>query len=532
MIFQSPHPPVAIPELSLADFVLAHAERLGDKPALIDAVTGHTLSYRELLRGARAVAASLTARGFRKGDVLAVYSPNHLDYAHAFYGVVLAGGAITPVNPLFTAPELSTQLRDAGARCLVATPALAESALQAAEACGIRELYSFGDGAEGFTPFSELLDGGGESFPGVRVDPHSDICALPYSSGTTGLPKGVMLTHRNIISNIVHNDAAGAFRLIREDSTCVAVLPFFHIYGLVMLLSFTLYRGATLVTLPRFDLRTYLGALQNHRVEFAQLVPPLVLALARSPVVEQYDLSRLQCAISAAAPLGPELEEDLYRRLGCRVIQGYGLTESSPGTHIMPFPPTPGKSGSVGPLVPGMEARIMDVETGEFLGFGKEGEIHVRGPQVMKGYLNNPQATAENLDDEGWLRTGDIGYVDADGYFYVVDRLKELIKYKGHQVAPAELESLLLTHPGVLDAAVIGIPDEQAGEIPKAFVVPRDGFPATDDLMNEIMDYISARVSPISRVRRMEFIAEIPKSPSGKILRRILKEGQGISTKS
>ncbi len=342
----------------------------------------------------------------------------------------------------------------------------------------------------------------------------------------------VMLTHRNIISNIVHNDAAGGFTLIREDSTCVAVLPFFHIYGLVMLLSFTLYRGATLVALPRFEMGTFLGALQKHRVEFAQLVPPLVLALARYSSVEQYDLSRLKGAISAAAPLGAELVEDVYRRLGCRVIQGYGLTEASPGTHLMPFPPTPGKSGSVGPLVPGMEARIMDVETGEFLAFGKEGEIHVRGPQVMKGYLNNPQATAENLDDDGWLRTGDIGYADEDGYFYIVDRLKELIKYKGHQVAPAELESLLLTHPAVLDAAVIGSPDEQAGEIPKAFVVLRDGFPATENLMGEIQSYISARVSPIARVRRMEFIEKIPKSPSGKILRRILKERERTAPNS
>jgi acyl-CoA synthetase (AMP-forming)/AMP-acid ligase II len=272
--------------------------------------------------------------------------------------------------------------------------------------------------------------------------------------------------------------------------------------------------------MPRFDLEQFLGLIQEHRITFAHLVPPIVLALAKHPLVDRYDLSSLKNVLSGAAPLGAELERACAERLGVGVIQGYGMTEASPVTHVRPLDDTT-HPGSIGPTLPSTESRIVDPAGGEDLPPGSNGEIWVRGPQVMQGYLNDPAATARTVDADGWLHTGDIGHVDDDGFFYVVDRLKELIKYKGYQVPPAELEAILVTHPAVADAAVTPHPDEEAGEIPKAFVVLRPDAEATAE---ELMAYVAERVSPQRRVRLVEFVTEIPKSASGKILRRVLVE--------
>jgi acyl-CoA synthetase (AMP-forming)/AMP-acid ligase II len=306
----------------------------------------------------------------------------------------------------------------------------------------------------------------------------------------------------------------------------IGILPFFHIYGMIVVMSLALSKGATVVSMPRFDLEQFLSIVEKYKVTFAPLAPPIVLALAKHPLVDKFNLSSLRLIISGAAPLGADVEKACADRLGCFVTQGYGMTESSPVLHFRPMPEGKEKLGSIGQIAPNTEVMVTDVSTREPLGPNQEGEIWARGPQVMKGYLNNPAATASTVDREGWLRTGDIGYVDGDGYFYIVDRLKELIKYKGYQVAPAELEAVLLSHPAVADAAVIGVADEEAGEAPKAFVVLKGEASA-----DELMTYVAGRVAPYKRLRSLEFIQQVPKSASGKILRRILVDQERAKRK-
>jgi acyl-CoA synthetase (AMP-forming)/AMP-acid ligase II len=325
-----------------------------------------------------------------------------------------------------------------------------------------------------------------------------------------------MLTHRNLVANILQSTAQ---QPVTADDTLVGVLPLFHIYGLTVVMNAVLRNGATLITMPRFDLEGFLGLVEEHRATKAHLVPPIVLALAKSPVVERFDLSSLTLVNSGAAPLSAELQEAAARRIDCPVVQGYGMTESSPVTHATPLDPARHRVGSIGPPVPNTECRIVDTMSGDELGAGEEGEVCVRGPQVMRGYLDDPEATAATVDDDGWLHTGDVGRADDDGYVVLVDRVKELIKYKGYQVAPAELEAVLVQHPAVAEAAVVGRPDEEAGEVPKAFVALSGE--ATEE---EIMAFVADRVAPYKRLRALEVVDEIPKSPSGKILRRVLNE--------
>ena len=515
MIFRSPYPDVEIPDVPLTPFVLQRAGALGHKPALIDGPSGHTLTYVQLADDVSRVAASLARRGLRKGDVFAILSPNVPEYALGFLAVATLGGISTPLNPLYTADEVAYQLRDANARYMLTTPALLDKHRQVVSESPVEQLFVLGEG-EGATPFAELLESDGRVQP-VRIDPANDVVALPYSSGTTGLPKGVMLTHRNLVANMRQMEAV---RHVTGSDTLVCVLPLFHIYGMSVIMCLGLHCGATIVTMPRYDQDALLGIMQEHGVTVAHLVPPIVLMLAKHPSVEQYDLSRLRVVFSGAAPLGAELSRACSERLGCLVQQGYGMTEASPATHCSPFDPSSIKPGSIGYVLPNTECKVVDLATGQALGPGAEGELWVRGPQVMKGYLNRPDATAQTLNGDGWLRTGDVGYADADGHFFIVDRAKELIKYKGLQVAPAELEAVLLSHPDVADAAVIPSPDVEAGEVPKAFIVARGEGVRTD----EVMAFVAERVAPHKRIRVIEVIDKIPKSASGKILRRILVE--------
>jgi acyl-CoA synthetase (AMP-forming)/AMP-acid ligase II len=519
MPIRSPHPDVAIPEAPLTPYVLQRAQDLGDKPALIDGPSGRTLSYAQLEGAVRSFAGGLRARGFEKGDTLAIFLPNVPEYAVAFHGTALAGGTVTTINPVYTPGEIEHQLRDAGAKLLVTYPQAIESALEGARRTGVEEVFVLGE-AEGATPVAELL---GEPLgEQVAVEPQ-DTVALPYSSGTTGLPKGVMLSHRNLVVNM---EQAQAPLRVAEDDVLIGVLPFFHIYGMTVIMNLGLRVGTTIVTMPRFDLEQFLGTIQDRRVTRAYVVPPIALALAKHPLVDRYDLASLDLIFCGAAPLGAELEVACAERVGCRVRQGYGMTETSPVTHGVPNEDGAERPGTIGPALPSTECRVVDPETGEDVPEGERGELWIRGPQVMKGYLNNDEATRETIDDDGWLHTGDVAVVDGDGYFSIVDRVKELIKYKGFQVAPAEIEALLVQHPAVADAAVVPLPDEEAGEVPKAFLVLKDG----DTAPEEIQRWVAERVSTYKQVRAVEVVDEIPKSPSGKILRRVLRDRERAAT--
>ncbi|HEV3014329.1 MAG TPA: 4-coumarate--CoA ligase family protein [Actinomycetota bacterium] len=500
--------------MPLHEYVLADAMGRADQAALIDGPSGRTLTYGQLAGGVRRVAAGLDARGFTKGDVFAIYCPNVPEYALAFYGVSAAGGVNTTISPLYTVDELVRQLTDARARFLLTVPPFLPKALEAAGRSGVEEVFVLGEG-EGATPFADLLTAG-DTPPEVEIDPGNDLVVLPYSSGTTGVNKGVMLTHRNLVANLCQ----GAPTLLAgEGERLIAVLPFFHIYGLVVLMASALSRGSTLVTMPRFDLEEFLRLLQDQRITRAYVAPPIVLALAKHPMVDKYDLSALKSVFSGAAPLDASLERACTGRLGCEVIQGWGLTETSPVVTTNYNTPQGPRPGSVGVPLPNTELRVVDPATGADVSRGETGELLVRGPQVMKGYLNAPEATAAMLDPDGWLHTGDLGTVDEHGYVFIVDRVKELIKYKGLQVAPAELEAVLISHPEVADAAVVRYPDEDAGEVPKAFVVARN--PVDPE---ELMAFVAERVAPHKKVRRVEFVDEIPKAASGKILRRLLMD--------
>ena len=514
MIFRSPYPDVEIPEVPLTPFVLQRAQELATKPALIDGPTGRTLTYGQLAGAIRLVAASLAGRGFGKGDVFAIFSPNIPEYAVAFHAVSLLGGVNTTINPLYTVDELAYQLNDAGAKYLLTIPMFVDTAIEAAGRTDVEEVFVFGE-AEGATPFASLLQSDGQ-VPDVEINPLDDLVVMPYSSGTTGLPKGVMLTHHNLVSNMCQLKYQEP---VEETDVLAGVLPLFHIFGMAAVLNVSLSVGATVVTVPRFDLEQFLQLVQDHGITRCHVAPPIVLALAKHPAVDNYDLSSLRVLISGAAPLGEDVARACSERVGCVVKQGYGLTETSPGVMVNPDDPNKIKLGAVGPCLPNTEARVVDVVSGEELGPNEEGEILIRGPQVMKGYLNQPEATAATIDAEGWLRTGDVGYADDDGYFYIVDRVKELIKYKGYSVAPAELEALLLSHPAIADAAVIPSPDAEAGEVPKAFIVRKGEITA-----DEVMSFVAGRVAPQKKIRQVEFVDDIPKSLSGKILRRILIE--------
>jgi acyl-CoA synthetase (AMP-forming)/AMP-acid ligase II len=513
-IFTSPLPDIEIPDVALTEHVFRHAARLSDKTAIVDGPTGRSYTYAELQGASLKVAGGFAAEGLGKGDVVAVLSPNIPEYAIVFHAVALAGGAVTPINPTYTVEEIEYQLRDSGARYLVTIQLFLDQARAAAATSGVEEIFVIGE-AEGARSFFELL-AADPTAEQVEVDPATDVVVLPYSSGTTGLPKGVELTHRNLVANLSQTEPSTT---VTPDDVVLAVLPFFHIYGMQVLMNGVLFHGARLITMPRFDLAEFLGNIQDHGVTRVAVVPPIVIALAKHPMVDDYDLSSLVQVGSGAAPLSADIEQLAAMRTGAEVIQGYGLTETSPVTHTA----IPGeyKSGSIGVLVSNTEVRVVDPDTGEDLDVNEPGELWIRGPQIMKGYLNNPEATSASIDEDGWFKTGDVGMVDTDGSWYITDRLKELIKYKGFQIAPAELEAVLLTHPAVADAAVIGIPDEEAGEVPKGFVVLEPGQKAS---AGEIIEHVSGHVAHYKRPAEIEFLDEIPKSLSGKILRRVLRE--------
>ncbi|MGV8951021.1 MAG: AMP-binding protein [Cypionkella sp.] len=503
-LFTSPLPDVPIRDLTVTQALFEALEKAPARVVLIDGPTGKAWTGAEVIAAVKALAGGITARGFGAGHRVALMSPNSPEFCVIFHAVGWAGGTLTTLNPTYTAAEVRHQLTDSAAEILF-TPAAFEAVA--------REGMT-GTACRVLVVIEQMQDWMGTPMQAqVPVDLDRHVFVLPYSSGTTGLPKGVMLSHRNLVVNV---DQALAVIKILPDETMVAFLPFFHIYGMNVMLNTHLIAGARLICMPRFDLAAFLGFVQDHKVRMTMAVPPVTNAMAKHPMVDDYDISSLKVFVSAAAPLGAELSNACAARTGAMTMQGYGMTELSPISHFSNEEHT--VPGGVGFTVPNTLCKIIDAE-GRALGVDAEGELCIKGPQVMMGYLNNPEATARTIDAEGWLHTGDIACFDADGQLFIRDRLKELIKVKGFQVAPAEVEAVLQSYKGVLDAAVIGVPDDEAGEVPMAFVVLAEGIQVPD-----IAAFLAKELSHYKQPKQIEVIEAVPKSASGKILRRVLKD--------
>jgi acyl-CoA synthetase (AMP-forming)/AMP-acid ligase II len=511
MIFTSPFPSLEPYEpLSVPDMLERTVRRLPDKPALMG-VEGNARTYAEWWAAVQGMARTLQDAGIKHGDMIGIYAPNCVEYAVVLHGALVAGATVTTLNPLYREREVEHQLHDSGAKAVFTLnallPVVEEARKKLPDLKAVYELENVWDMAR---------EGAATGPPApVAIDPLKDIAVLPYSSGTTGLPKGVMLSHQNLTANIRQTMALG---MTTKDAVVLDFLPFYHIYGMMVLLNCGLAVGATQIVLPRFDPEAAMGIIQDRRVTDLYVVPPALLALVNQPRIGEFDLSSLRFIMSGAAPLPMEVARQATDKLKCVVMQGYGMTESSPITNVNPIDSP--RDGTVGPPCSDTLEKVVSLETGEELPPGEIGELLVYGPQVMQGYWRNEAATKETLTADGWLRTGDIVTADPDGYIRIHDRKKEMIKFKGYQVAPAELEALLMEHPGVRDAAVIPKADADAGEVPKAFVVPRE--PDLD--LNSVLAFVAEKVAPYKKIRHIEIVESIPKNPSGKILRRQLIE--------
>ncbi len=510
MLFHSPwftlEPYPAIP---LTELLAPSATRFGDKNAFITA-DGQAYTFSHTWEACRRLGRHLQDQDIQKGDRVAIFSANGPEYFVAFYATLFAGGTVTTLNPLYKEREVLHQLEDCGASAVFAMQPLLPLIHSIREHLpALRHVF----------PIEDVWPLSAESPADPRppaIDPKADLAALPYSSGTTGLPKGVMLSHYNLASNVRQTLATG---LIDSYAVLLDFLPFFHIYGMTVLMACGFASGATQVVMSRFDPTLCLELVQRHRVTNLFAVPPALLALANFPDIDKHDRSSLRFVLSGAAPLPPEVAQAAARALDCTVLQGYGMTETSPVTNVNPLHRI--KDASVGPPIADTVEKVVSLDDGRQLGPNEVGELMAQGPQVMLGYWQRPQETADTLPGDGWIRTGDIAQCDEEGYVYILDRKKEMIKYKGYQIAPAELEAVLMEHPAVLDAAVIPKRDAEAGEIPKAFILLRPGHESGRE---EIMRFVEERVAPYKKVRQIEFVEAIPKTPSGKILRRELIE--------
>jgi acyl-CoA synthetase (AMP-forming)/AMP-acid ligase II len=503
---QAPYTPLSLPHL-LEQAVQKHA----DKTAFI-APEGKSWTFAEYWKAATGVARALQDKGVNKGDFVAIYAPNSVEYGVALHGAIIAGATVTTLNPLYKEREVEHQVGDAGAKILftlgMLMPVVEEAKKHLPKLEQVIEL-------DQVWAMAAAASGKPDA---VAFDPENDIAVLPYSSGTTGLPKGVMLSHQNLTANIRQTLALNMFN---EGSIILDFLPFYHIYGMMVLLNCGMAIGSTQIVLPRFDPEQALKLIEQYKVTDLFVVPPALLALVHHPATETTDLSSLRFVMSGAAPLPAEVGRQAAAKLDAIVMQGYGMTESSPITNVNPLDNP--REGSVGPPVADTLEKVVSLDTGEEVGPGEIGELLVYGPQVMKGYWGRPDATAETITSDGWLRTGDIVTADPDGYIRIHDRKKEMIKYKGYQIAPAELESLLMEHPDVKDAAVIPKAEGDAGdEVPKAFIVPR----SEDIDLAGVLAFVAEKVAPYKKVRHIEIVEAIPKNPSGKILRRQLIEAE------
>jgi len=504
------------------DVILESCQRTPGKTALIDASCDRRMTYAEYGELVETLARGLVAAGLAPGEVIAIFLSNSWEFAITYHAATLAGGFPTLLNPSYREREIRFQLENSGAAFLITDAPLLEN-VNLGGLPGLRRVYATRHEHGGCEPFANLLKASSAKLPRPAESSAKTIAALPYSSGTTGLPKGVMLSHHNLVANVYQILGPNAAPFVPDD-TILCFLPLYHIFGLTVGLTLSMTLGSTLVLMPRFDVQKLCGLLVEEGVTMMPMVPPVINALCQVAAAGAFPKNhRVRWIKSGAAPLAPELARRLADLTGIVVNQGYGMTEASPVTHVgFCSPPEMNRPASIGQPLAKTECRVLDLEDKE-VAPGEQGELVMRGPQFMLGYWKEPQATAAVLRD-GWYYSGDVVRRDEDGFYYVLDRRKEMIKYKGFPVAPAEVESLLLEHPAVRDCGVVGKPDADAGEIPCAFVVLRDGFEASTTLDGELRAFVGDRLAHHKQPREVHFVAAVPRTPSGKILRRELRK--------
>ena len=509
-MFTSPYPSIVEDGTTLTHVLEQAVRRHPERTALVDGPSGRSVTFAELARRVDQVAGWLDDRGVGQGDTVALWTPNTPPWVAVAWAAMRLGATVTGLNPAYTPGEAQALLGQAQPSVAFTQPHLVALARE----CGVATVLSTAP-ADGATSLEEVLTReAGERVREVAAAP-STVALLPFSSGTTGLPKGVELTHANLVAAL--RQAARLMPLGPEDTT-LAVAPFFHVLGAVVNLAVPLSAGATVVTVPAFEPASFLDLLERHQVRFLAVPPPLAAFLAHHPLARSRDLSSLRTVAVGGAALAPAVHEALARRLPDAVVgQGWGLTETTACVCVPDRAAGGTRPGTVGRPVPNTELRVVDPDTGQERGTGEIGELWVRGPQVMAGYRDRADETRAVLDDEGWLRTGDLGQVEEDGTVVLLDRLKELIKVDAYQVAPAELEALLVEHPAINDAGVVGRPHPRHGEEPVAYVV---AHPDLD--LAAVQAWLAERVAPYKQPAQIIVVDQLPRTPSGKLLRRHL----------